>query len=102
MQEVKCLIQMGVVCGGVWEAGSAAENGAGAGGRAIQAKVKIQGDAQKFVDRFKLFWVTSIITIIQVDPYLPITAKIRNKRCVFFSYIFVFISSSQRMLPFDI
>ena len=41
---------------------------------------KIQGDGRKFLDHFKLFWVTNIITIIKWGPYLSITAKIRNKR----------------------
>ena len=59
---------------------------------------KIQGDSRKFLEHFKLFWVKNIITFIKC---LPITAKIRNKRW-FFSYIFVFVSLSRRMLPFDI
>ena len=50
---------------------------------------KIQGDGRKLLDRFKLFWVTNNITIIKWDPYLPITAKISNKRW-FLKYIFVF------------
>ena len=36
----------------------------------------------------KVFWVTNITTIIKWGPYLPITAKICNKRWVL-SYIFV-------------
>ena len=64
---------------------------------------KIQRDGRKFLDRWKLFWITNIITIIKWDPYLPITAKIRNKRWVF-SYIFLslIVSSSRRMLSFDV
>ena len=57
---------------------------------------KIQGDGQKFLDRFKLFWVTNIITIIKRGPYLPITAKIHNKRWGFVCVcvcVCVFVSS---------
>ena len=39
----------------------------------------------------KLFWVTNI-TNIKWDPYLPITAKIRNKRWVFFIYFCLWVS----------
>ena len=48
---------------------------------------KIQGDSQKFLDR--LFWV---INIIKWAPYIPITAKIHNKR-----FFHIFLSLSVRV-----
>ena len=67
---------------------------------------KIQRDGRKFLERFKkLFLVTSFITIIKCGPYLPITAKIRNKRLFFPPIYFLsLIVSRRRMLPpaFDV
>ena len=66
---------------------------------------KIQGDGRNFLDHFKsCFGVTNIITIIKWDPYLPITAKIHNKRWVFSIYFCLWSSVrvSSSVLPFDV
>ena len=49
-----------------------------------QEEGKIQGDGRKFLDRFKSYFGSQISSqsLNEVDPYVPITAEIRNKRIV--------------------
>ena len=64
---------------------------------------KIQGDGRKFLDRFKSYFGSQISSQSLNEIHICRLQLKSATKGEFFSYIFVLIvSSSRRMLPFDV